>query len=768
MTADHAGILDAATPSPTAASARPLKRGASVAENRRSKRAKYAPVACNECKKKKLKCIKEDNEETCRRCITSEATCVFAATNQPPASQSQLQPPPPKETSHDVSTDKDDGDRSHDNNLSDEVARLRDQVASLTASLREINNRTAFMNSRSPAVTTQQNPSPVYMSESNYRPSEPRQPQFVGPTRSTFSLRIAETSLTRMGIQTGETPESRSASPAPSENPSPEDSAQQAGPSQKQESDCLLNFELDEIQRLLDVYEEEVESVYPFTNIKEFSLRMPDILDYVRNVGDTPPDPDNPLDPQTQIELKDVQIVKVALATSIVMEAKGSNALSRKLVDSVESVVCRVSGEAKIDLKEVQIMTILSIYFFHCGEELLAWRAIGISSREVLEIGLHRQAILLENFKGHKERDLAVRTFWCVYVLDRRWSFGTSLSFALIDKDIDPELPEPGDDYPYLRCMVAYGRLCSKVWEALPPFELPSQFIPKDSVAFLDFLTQNWLNAIPSDLQLRHPRLGLAPRNQPRVLHRLRMLLYLRGNHMRTLIHRHHLLSTSSIKADMHGARLVLDIAQDTIEVLVHLNDTSDIYARQQNAFNYFLLSALAAILLAVCHAPNVFAEPCRESFLKAVQLVKSFARDGHASRRLWKTIRGLLPGFKVFGLQSDSDKGEGHRALTNGGASLEIPVADDAGKKAPERADTSTRFGDMWDSQDMSPHIDTSVPDMLRMGGDLMSLFDAFGQAHATQPGTPGMPLGFSGLDDPGMPIGDPEEISRRFQGLI
>ncbi|KAL6400195.1 putative fungal specific transcription factor domain-containing protein [Ilyonectria robusta] len=218
----------------------------------------------------------------------------------------------------------------------------------------------------------------------------------------------------------------------------------------------------------------------------------------------------------------------------------------------------------------------------------------------------------------------------------------------------------------------------------------------------------------------------------------------------------------------MHGARLVLDIAQDTIEVLVHLNDTSDIYARQQNAFNYFLLSALAAILLAVCHAPNVFAEPCRESFLKAVQLVKSFARDGHASRRLWKTIRGLLPGFKVFGLQSDSEKGEVPRALTNGGASLEIPVADDTGKKAPERADTSTRFGDMWDSQDMSPHIDTSVPDMLRMGGDLMSLFDAFGQTHATQPGTPGMPLGFSGLEDPGMPIGDPEEISRRFQGLI
>ena len=36
-----------------------------------------------------------------------------------------------------------------------------------------------------------------------------------------------------------------------------------------------------------------------------------------------------------------------------------------------------------------------------------------------------------------------MRTFWCIYALDRRWSFGTSLSFALQEDDIDPELPEP-------------------------------------------------------------------------------------------------------------------------------------------------------------------------------------------------------------------------------------------------------------------------------------------------------------------------------------
>lgn len=58
-------------------------------------------------------------------------------------------------------------------------------------------------------------------------------------------------------------------------------------------------------------------------------------------------------------------------------------------------------------------------------------------------MGLHRRETLVKTFEGDDGRSLATRVFWCVYVLDRRWSFGTSLSFALVDRDIDPELPEP-------------------------------------------------------------------------------------------------------------------------------------------------------------------------------------------------------------------------------------------------------------------------------------------------------------------------------------
>ncbi|KAK1979902.1 fungal-specific transcription factor domain-containing protein [Colletotrichum cereale] len=769
-------VTEAATLQPTmASSASAQKRaapGPALGESQRPKRAKYTPVACNECKRRKLKCLREETWSACRRCLVNGGECVFV----PGPQQTPLRE---REPAH----ERDEPINPHDapsaaaeshptlivpsssqyKNLSDEVAVLREQVAALTSSLWDLTGKIAHIGTRSPAALGGAPlPSPLYAKESARRPSEPREPQFVGPTRSAYSLRIAESSLSRVHVPARDaSPTSRSASPAASAR-APSEVADRRASSAQRYLDPLLTLEFGEVVRLLDVYQEEIESVYPFTDMKDILANLEHILDYAR-------DPHSPsAEDRPKIELKDVQIVKVAIATSIVMDAQGQNATSTKLVDAVEPVVCRVSGEAFIDLKELQITTMLSIYWFHCGEELLAWRSIGISGREVLEIGLHRRAILMENFQDPKQRDQALRCFWCVYVLDRRWSFGTSLSFGIVDRDIDPELPEPGDEYPYLRCMVAYGRLCSKVWEALPPFESPSQFIPRDTVAFLDFMTLNWLSAIPEDLQLRHPRLGLAPRAQPRSMHRLRTLLYLRGNQMRMLIHRHHVLSTASIKADTQNAKLVTEIALDTIQVLVHLNDTSDIYARQQNAFNYFLMSALAVILLAVCHAPGVFTEPCKESFLKAVQLVKGFSRHGHASRRLWKTIRSLLPGIKSLGLRSDPDKGDAPQVAGNGDEGRADTRADEAGRDVDRDEREGRRADNQWDVYDAGHPADYSIPDMFTMGNDLLDLFDAFGQTNAGHPTPSDFPVGFFGGNEHGMPLGGPEEISRRFQGLI
>ena len=83
------------------------------------------------------------------------------------------------------------------------------------------------------------------------------------------------------------------------------------------------------------------------------------------------------------------------------------------------------------------------MFHFHRDEEGLSWRLIGQVARMCIELGLHRRDALLKAFPDEEDRASAINIFWSVYCLDRRWSFGTGMPFALQDADIDPSLPEP-------------------------------------------------------------------------------------------------------------------------------------------------------------------------------------------------------------------------------------------------------------------------------------------------------------------------------------
>ncbi|CAI6101450.1 unnamed protein product [Clonostachys chloroleuca] len=97
---------------------------------------------------------------------------------------------------------------------------------------------------------------------------------------------------------------------------------------------------------------------------------------------------------------------------------------------------------------------------------------------------------------------------------------------------------------------------------------------------------------------------------------------------------RHRIISNASIRTVVQNARLVVGIAQGSIKVLVYPNRTTDVYVRQQNAFNFFL-GAIASIPLAVCHAPDMFTQPCRECFVDAMGLIKGLSRHGQFSKGL-------------------------------------------------------------------------------------------------------------------------------------
>ncbi|EHL03198.1 putative Uncharacterized transcriptional regulatory protein [Glarea lozoyensis 74030] len=333
--------------------------------------------------------------------------------------------------------------------------------------------------------------------------------------------------------------------------------------------------------RLCRVYEEEMGIMYPVVDIEKVIIHGTNLYTFTEAARRNGFSNDNTAKGLTD---EGTSALKMVLACSTLTEGNGRSEVAYRLFESVREAADRILHGETFGIKDLAFLVLVAIYHFHCDEEALAWRIIGQVARMCIELGLHRRDSLSKVVSDDEERAQAINLFWSVYVLDRRWSFGTGMPFALQDADIDPNLPEPELSIPYLNVMIAYSRIGSKVWRSVSSFS-PSPTLNIEEIGYLDYQVQHWQKSIPSSLQL-----SSAPSSQTstRAIRRLQILLYVRANQMRILIYRPVLHSASSIQENIQYASTAVELAKDTIRALTHLNQTSDIYL----------------IFLASCHAP--------------------------------------------------------------------------------------------------------------------------------------------------------------------
>ncbi|KAL2068427.1 hypothetical protein VTL71DRAFT_16525 [Oculimacula yallundae] len=686
------------------------------------KRDKYTMTACNECRKRKIKCT---GHVPCRRCESYELRCEY--------SQSPTQ-------------------AGHQNNSTSKIASLEQDLVSLRAQVDLLSQGMNQTRHQSQTSSTSLEIGQASIQD-NFRDApnrggsytKPTQPRFIGPTSTDFNFQVANNTLKMMGIQNEIEDSSCVPSTTASRDPTPEPTSLV----EASNNDPLCSIELDEIHRLLELYEQEIHPVYPFVPLQEIVQLVPSVYEHLKHQNEnTARLGGNPTNQCCTIMTYDVQALKLVVSCALVTEGRGRSYSSQVLVNSVDSILSTNLRAVKIDVQELRVFTLTSIYYFHADEPVLAWRTIGFAARLALEIGLHRREILFQTLSDPQEREWAIKLFWCIYVLDRRWSFGIGMPFAIQDSDIDPELPHLKDSEPYLECLIAYGQICSKVWTAVAGYHNKSP--DKETVAYLDFQIQRWQQSIPAQFQLLHPRLGEAASKQPRTLQLVRVLLYIRANQMRGYIHRHNVLSASNISEDLEGARRVTDIAKDTVRVLVHLRGTSTIYDTQQGVFNYFLVSALSAIFLAVCHAPAEFSHSCRNEFFSALGIVEELSAHSHISRRLWKTVGrlrsiapklGLAPSKAATVGRGNKDHETSQQHTMNHPYNTQLPAS--SGDLAGIIISESTVISDFQQSDNAAlppifpttstftaPSVSTSsgeTPDMNQVGHELTNFFEAF-----------------------------------------
>ncbi|KAL5363962.1 fungal-specific transcription factor domain protein [Aspergillus floccosus] len=603
--------------SPSAGDSAKRKAEQTNGTHTRTKRNRYISIACNECKRRKIKC---NGQVPCQRCGHLNLECRYA----PNCCNNNFK------------------DSEEFRSMKDQITSLQDQVNSLFTSLNDLRSQRSSIDSPSfDQHFSRDGSQPVFTPMPAGIPKpRVRHPRFHGPLSSAFNFDVARSSLQNMGIAPAEeviNDDLTSAHATPAESPPQVPSF--VPPPVHPTKDPIWTIKREEALRLCRIYEEEIGIMYPLVEIDKVTQQVNLLYTFMEAATRTGfaqrglPGADGLQDDNTNL-------LKMILATTLIVEGGGQSELGQRLYLSVKPVI-----EAKLwgplDIKTIQLFGMVATYHFHTDDDAMAYRVIGLAARMCLEMGLHRRDALAKSFPNEDQWPEVIKIFWAVYSLDRRWSFGTGLPFVIQDEDIDPNLPEPDSSLPYLKCMVSYNRISSKIWYSGLGSEGTTD-IRRDEIGYLDYQILQWYKQVPDSLKFYSVESPKHGENASRGLRRLRVLLYLRMNQLRILIYRPVLHSAASIAEDKSHAQTVVDVAKDTVRVLTQLNQMSDIYRTQQITFNYFLVAALAVLFLAVCHAPAEFNRQVRDEFYMALDLINGFSTKSYVSKRLWKTIKGL------------------------------------------------------------------------------------------------------------------------------
>jgi hypothetical protein len=601
----------------------------------------------------------------------------------------------------------------------------------------------------------------------------PKHPEFRGPTSAAFNLGVAKSSLQHMGITGGEE--------GPEEGMTTQDGTPSVTPPLIQpdlpkplhaDKDAIWSLSKDEAIRLIHVWQDEMGTMYPIVDIDRLvrhSNLLFTFMEAARRSGlmeASLPGADAIHDDQTNS-------LKLIVAIALTLEASGRSDLGRRLWDCVKAPI-EVIGFNPPHVKGLQMLVLAvccwfpllhrilltnlqAMYHFHCDDESLAWRLTGNAARMAMELGLHRHETYTTIFTTDSDRNVAMILFWSIYVLDRRWSFGTGMPFALQDADIDPLLQKPDASTPYLMAMVAYSQLGSKVWQRVANNDANRAPLSSEEMGYLDYQIIQWHRTLPDSLTYIAPGTPLSESRLSRSDQRLRINMYCRMNQMRILIYRPVLHSATSISENMREAQQAVDVAKDTIRVVKRLDETTDLYRTQQVMFNYFLVQALAVLFLASAHAPAAFSTQCRDEFYMALDLVRGMTAHSYVSKRLWKTIRGLKEIGPKLGLNMRNpavDNADPHNTAA-------VAMVGLAGNPVDELA----LFGGSGQNGSLGGVNDSPNG----MANDLTSLFEAAGNY-----GNGGM-VGNGGYGDVGnggeglvSAFGQQDELSRILRDLF
>ena len=243
-----------------------------------------------------------------------------------------------------------------------QIYSLQEQVNHLYASLEALRNGQPF-----PIPNHGQDPYPIHPalapSDPYHNHSPPSQsheshPRFQGPTSSAFSFDVARSSLQTMGITAPDGQEGNfSEEDAPQKGPPQQPRAPLAPMTMHPNKDPLWKISKEEAIRLCRFYEEEMGLMYPLINMEEVLAQVNSLFKFTEAAARSGLINPFKASPDT-IGNSDIWILKMVLASSLVVEGDGQSDLAKELYES-----CREAYEARmlgpVNMKGLILLTLV-------------------------------------------------------------------------------------------------------------------------------------------------------------------------------------------------------------------------------------------------------------------------------------------------------------------------------------------------------------------------------------------------------------------------
>ncbi|KPM41901.1 hypothetical protein AK830_g4608 [Neonectria ditissima] len=552
----------------------------------RKRRFPYTRVACDKCQRRKIKC---SGERPCKGCRESDAECVYKRNTRFRSAARRTSVDTHRQSSEEAAENDPGGSAS--------------QSVDLTADLPR------------PRVESTASAQPPMLDNSDYylRLAEKRLVA-LSPENAGAPLPAGRTSLVGAEPMRHLIQQRRAGSPG----------------------GVLAALDAEYWMKVLAIYEEEVGVQYPFLDV---DILRQEIMAAKRNRSRTATGV-----PRTrkQERIEDMTIVIHAIVSTLA-DPTAIDIANPAAEEIFAGAVGRtqLNGASK---EELIVLILSSIYFFLSDREVLAWRGNGIVMRLLQELTCHGSDNMRAGSSSEMLQEVGEKLYWVAYTLDRRWSFGTGLPFAVQDSDINhhPSFTDDSLSCAYLKHMVSYSNIASEVRRSILDASLSLPATSASTRDFLNFRVVQWKHNLPPKLQFGGVNDKFDPAKDNRGEYKLRLLLHLRANQMRTVIYRKSAVQSEPGSFDPSSLNDMTEIAQDTIRILIGLARETDIYHAQHRTFNHFLETALSSLLLIICSTVADQRVSCLQDVVEAMDLVKQLSAQSPITRRLGDKLQGI------------------------------------------------------------------------------------------------------------------------------